>query len=68
MILGSLFSLLTLLVSYSPRDVKACIYLHDLGGHLVHEVEMYIVEMLLWSLVLGHLPSSRFISLFSDQL
>lgn len=58
--------MLTLLVSYSPRDVRV---LHDLRGHLVHEVEMYIVvEMLVLSLVWGCLNSSRFVPLFLDQL
>lgn len=56
------------LVSYSPRDVSACIYLHDFRGYLVHEVEMCIVvEMLLWSLVLGYLHSSCFIPLFLES-
>lgn len=47
MFIGSLFSLLTLLVSYSPRDARACIYLHDLRRYLVHKVEICIVEMLI---------------------
>lgn len=67
MCFGESFLIVTLLMSYSPRGVKACIYLHDLKGLLVHEVEMYIVEMWVWSLVLGHLPSSHFISQFQTK-
>ena len=68
MFFGESFLIVTLLkVSYSPRDVKACMYLHDLKGLLVHEVEIYIVEMWVWFLVLGHGPSSHFISHFQTK-
>lgn len=44
--LGSLLSLLTLLVSYSPREARTCIYLHGLRKQLVYEIEMRVaVEM-----------------------
>lgn len=55
-------------MSYSPKDARACIYLHALRRYLVPEVEMCIVvEMLVWPLVLGHLHSSGFILLFCKE-
>lgn len=56
-------------VSYSPRNGRACLCLHDSAGYLDHEVEVCIVvEMLVSFLVMGHLPISQFIPLFLDQL
>lgn len=69
MILKTVFQKVFSHCSYSPMVVRADIYLHDLRGQLVDEVEICIVvKMLVWSLVWDYLHSSPFISLFLDPL